>query len=328
MLSLTKITSSILCCWSLLFLLVDQQVCGRSDEHLTPPAATRVAEPDGYTDIVSFGDTLIAVGSDGRIDRITQSGERLPIDHNNSFPLNCAFSNDKIVIAAGDHGTILYSSDGKNFYRAESGTDKNIHGVTFNNGLMIAGTDNGMILSSNDSQSWRHLQTNAKGNILSLASNPFFVIGITDAGEIIQSFDGIDWEIKDYNKEYAGYNPYSKFKKILATQNTIVIIGTHDDGSPSILSSTLGNVWAERFPIYHDDGMICSLTSEPNGIAYDSGGDQFILACDQGELLSLPVCTKCNEYKKISENNLNAIIYLDDRLVIVGDEFSVFVQRL
>jgi hypothetical protein len=306
-----------LCCCIIFLLFADKLV---SDES---------GNVKGYTDIVHFRDTFIAVGSDGRIDSISKSGKSIPINSSNKYKLNCAFSNDEILLAGGDHGTILYSYDGTSFYHAESGTDKNINGLTFKNGLILTGTDNGIILISKDGKSWSKIQTNIKGNIISLSTNHSFFIGVTDVGEIIKSFDGINWEIKDYNKEYAGYNLHSKFRKILAAQNSIIIIGTHDDGSPSILFSSLGNVWAERLPIYHDDqGMVCYLRNKPNGITYDPDRDEFILACDNGELLSLPSCTKCNKYAKISENDLNALIYDDNYLFIVGDEFSVFIQNL
>jgi len=283
----------------------------------------------GYNDIVFFKDRFITVGTDGRIDCIYKSGERIPVDNFSKYKLNCAFSYGEILIAAGDHGTILYSSDGKSFYRIESGTDKNINGITFKNGLIIAGADNGTILTSKNGISWNIVPTKIKGNIVSLTANNSFFIGISDAGEIIKSFDGIHWNIEDYNKEYAGYNKHSTFKKILAAQNSIVIIGITDDGSPSILFSSLGNVWTERIPIYQDSqGVVTCLTSKPNGITYDPDRDQFILACDHGELLSLPPCSKCNKYTKISETHLHGIIYFDNRLLIVGDDFSVFIQRL
>jgi hypothetical protein len=80
----------------------------------------------GYTDIVHFKEKLIAVGTDGRIDCITKSGESAPLDSSYSYKLNCAYSNEEIIIAAGDRGIILYSSDGEHFREAESGTDKNI----------------------------------------------------------------------------------------------------------------------------------------------------------------------------------------------------------
>jgi hypothetical protein len=284
---------------------------------------------NGYNDIVIFRDQFIAVGTDGRIDRISKSGEITPIDHSNTYRLNNAYADDKIFITVGERGTILYSTDGKTLFHPESGTDKNIYGITSKNKFIIAGADSGIILTSKNGKSWDHLWTKAKGNILSLSSNNTFFIGVTDAGEIIKSNDGIHWNIQDYNKEYAGYNPYSKFAKVLAVEKSIIIIGTHEDGSPSILTSSLGNVWTERLTnFYKDQNIIGHLTNTPNGITYNPGQDEFILACDEGALFTLPACTKCNKYIKISENDFNALIYNDSYLLVVGADYSVAIQRL
>jgi hypothetical protein len=234
-----------------------------------------------------------------------------------------------MLLAAGDNGTILYSSDGQNYSSAESGTDKNINGFAIKNGLIIAGADKGIILVSTDGKSWRMINTEVEGNIVSLSANESFFYGISDIGEIMRSDDGFNWDIRNYNKEYSGYNKFCIFKKVLATKNRIVIIGTHDDGSPSVLFSSLGNVWTERPLIFYDDqGMIRSLTSSLNDIIYDQTRDLYILACDNGVLFSLPSCTKCNVYAKISDNNLYAIICAGDNLLTVGEEFSIAFVRL
>ena len=176
---------------------------------------------------------------------------------------------------------------------------------------------------------WNDIPTKTKGNIVSVSANNSMFIGVSDSGEIIKSTNATDWEIKDFNKEYAGYLEYSKFTKVLATQNNIVIIGTHEDGSPSVLFSAMGNVWSERFPIYYDENeKLHYLSNKPNGITYDADHNQFILACDNGELFFLPSCTKCNKKIKITEENLNALFYSDDNLYIVGDNFSVITQKL
>lgn len=286
-------------------------------------------DPQGYTDVVQFRDDFIAVGTDGRIDSISRSGSIVPVDRSNSNRLNCAFSNHDLVVVAGDQGTILYSFDGKQFAHAESGSDKPIYEITSQNGLIFAGTEKGIVLVSEDGNLWGQITTHARGDIISLSANPFFMIGITTEGEIIKSFDAINWEISDYNQAYAGYNPLSTFKKILATENSILIIGTHDNGSPSLLSSSLGNVWAERVPVYHDhEDMIVYLEETPNDLVYDSDQDQFILACDKGVLFALPTCTKCNKYFKTSETDLNALICVKNYLMVVGDQYAVFSETL
>jgi hypothetical protein len=284
---------------------------------------------NAYRDIALFKGNFIAVGTNGRLDGISRSGEILHLESMCQDNLNGVYSNEEIVIAVGDHGIILYSSNGTGFTRAVSGTRKNIFGITGKNGLFVAGADSGTILISNTGGSWKNIPTTIRGKILSITVHNSYFFGVTDSGEIIKSFDGLKWEIQNYNREYAGYNQFSFFRKILASLNNIVIIGNHLDGSPSIIYSSLGNVWAERPPIYQDDqGVVQGLTHKPNGIAYDPDRDQFVVACDNGELLVLPPCAKCNKWAKISERNLQAIFYIDNILLVVGEDFSVFIQRV
>lgn len=304
-------------CWIFLLFFVAQSIPDEPDD------------PQGYSEIIPFNNRVLAVGTDGRVDYITQSGESVTVDTSSQLKLNTVFSNDEILIVAGDHGTIFYSLDAQSFHYAESGTESNINTIASLNGWILAGADKGLVLISQDGESWNQMQTDAKGDILSLTSNPSFLIGITDADEIIKSVDGFDWEISDYNQVYAGYNPHANFGKILVFENSIVIIGTHDNGLPCILFSSLGNVWTERLPAYYDDeGIIRLLTNKPNDILFDRDNNQIILACDDGVLFSLPNCTKCNQYLKISESNLNAITYVDHCLIIAGADYSVFIQRL
>ena len=315
-----KIKPVLLFCLFLLF-LTDNSV--KAGKHV------KLTDAKGYTEIIYFQNNFIAIGTNGRIDCISKSGIKTTVDSSYRYNLTCAVANDELLIVAGEQGTILYSTDGKSFYSAVSGTEKRINGIAYRNGLFIAGADGGIILTSKNGKSWNTAPNRVKGNIVSISANNSFFIGVSDAGEIIKSSDGITWEIKDYNKEYAGFNKYSNFKKVLATQSSTIIIGAHDDGSPSILFSAMGNVWAEREPIYHDDkGEIQYLTQNPNGITYDPDQDQFILACDNGIVFTLPSCNKCNKHYKMSETNLKAITYIDKSLFIVGNEFSVFVQKL
>jgi hypothetical protein len=282
----------------------------------------------GYRDIIFYNGKFLAVGNDGRIDFINHSGEKIPAVNTCKNDLNCVISIDQIVVAAGDDGTVLFSSDGKAFNKVESGTDKNINGVAYKNQLLIAGADKGTILTSVNGKTWSSKHLEVRGNIVSVTANDSFFFGITDNGEIIRSNDGLNWEITDYNKEYSGYNKSCEFKKVIAAKNRIVIIGRHDDGSPAVLFSSLGNVWTERSLTYNDDnGMIRFLTNEPNDIAYDPVRDQFILACDNGEIFSLPSCTKCNASVTISNNDLYAIICRDDVLLSAGEEFFINIMK-
>jgi hypothetical protein len=282
----------------------------------------------GYREIIIYNGKFLAVGTDGRIDYINISGKRTPVVNACNNNLNCVVSKDQMLVVAGDNGTILFSDAGQVFTKIESGTDKNINGIAYKNELLIAGADKGTILISKNGKIWSSKHLEVKGNIVSVASNDSFFLGITGNGEIIKSDDGFNWEIKDYNKEYSGYNKSCTFKKVIAAGNRIVIIGSHDDGTPAVLFSSLGNVWTERSLIYNDDhGMIQFLTNEPNDITYDLVHDQFILACDNGEIFSLPSCTKCNASVTISNYDLHAIICTDDLLLSAGEKFFINIMK-
>lgn len=283
----------------------------------------------GYRDILFYNGKYIAVGTEGRIDYINNSGEKTavvcPVRNN----LNCIASSDREVVVAGDNGTILFSSDGKIFSLCNSQTNSDINGITYKNGLFIAGADDGTILISKNGESWSLINSGAKGNIVSVTAGESHFIGVTEKGEILTSKDGFNWNIRNYNKEYAGYQKSCVFKKVIAANKRIVIIGIHDDNSPAVLFSTLGNVWTERSLVYEDNqGIMRFLINKPNSITYDSARDQFILACDRGEIFTLPSCSKCNESAIISDRDLYAIICTGNLLICVGQEFSVNLMNL
>ena len=186
--------------------------------------------------------------------------------------------------------------------------------------------DDGTILVMENGNSWKPIQLPLMGDIVSIFSGSSLCIGVTNKGEIIETSDAINWDIFDYNKEYAGYNKPCSFKEVLITRNRIAIIGQHEDGSPVVLFSSLGSVWTERSVNYTDEhGMIKWVTNHPNDICYDAARDQFFLVCNNGEVLILPSCTKCNKSFIINQNNLNGIICLENTLMIVGDDYFVNV---
>lgn len=280
----------------------------------------------GYRDIVAYKDQFLAVGTDGRIDCINKSGEITRINNALTNNLNGVIYTNQTIIAVGNEGTILFSSDGKICLKKESGTDKNINSITSFKGNVIASADDGTILIMESGNSWKHIQLPLKGDIVSISSGSSVCIGVTNKGEMIKTSDAVNWDIFDYNKEYAGYNKPCSFKEVLISRNRIAIIGQHEDDSPVVLFSSLGNVWTERSVSYTDEhGMIHWVTNLPNNICYDVAGDQFFLVCNNGELLNLPSCTKCNKSFIISKNNLNGIICLENTLMIVGDDYFVNV---
>ncbi len=294
------------------------------DSNLQILTRENAGDRTGYRNIISYKHLFLAAGAKGRIDLIDDNGKvsfKMITAYNDD--LNCVIGDNRIIIATGDNGTILVSSDGQHFEKADSGIRGNIYSISWLNGLFIAGAENGTLLISKNGMTWSIIKLQLRGSIRSLSANSASCFGVTDEGEIIRSQDGLNWSVTDYNKEYSGYNKPCIFNKILLIPNRLVIAGKHTDGTPVVLFSALGNVWTERHLLYDDDnGMPQMLTSVPNDIAYDASGDQFFIACDNGEILSLPSCSKCNEFLKISEDDLYGIICTGGSLVTVGEGYT------
>lgn len=292
------------------------------------PFADNLSVQEGYRDAVPYMGQFLAVGTGGRIDLIDASGARVRTFNEHRGDLNCAAVWEQLAIVAGEGGLVLLTGDGVVFEKAEAGTEKNINGIAARRDMIVAGADGGTLLVSVNGKSWRTIEPGVRGNIVSVAAGASIFIAVTDEGEIIKSDDGLSWKITDYNKEYSGYYKPCIFHEVLAAGSNIVICGRHTDGSPVVITSTLGNVWTERLLNYRDDqGNISFLTNCPNSVAYDQPRDQHILACNNGEIFSLPSCTKCNASAIISGSNLYAIACLDDMLFCGGEGFSVNVTR-
>jgi len=297
------------------------------DTFIISSPSEKISYPDenrGYRDIMSYEDQFLAVGTNGRIDRINKSGEITPVANTFNVNLNGVIYDNQTIIAVGDGGTIIVSSGGQTCRKIETGTDKNINSITSFNGILIAAADKGTILISKNGNIWSNIQLPLKGDIVSVSADISFCIGVTNKGEIIKTSDAINWDIFDYNSKYAGYNKPCVFKNVLFTGKRIAITGQHEDGSPVVLFSSLGNVWTERSLYYTDDhGMIQIVTNLPNDVVYDSVGDQFFLACNNGEVVNLPSCTKCNKSLTVTGKDLHAIICSKNILMIVGDDYYV-----
>ena len=279
---------------------------------------------EGYRAVIRYGNGFIATGSGGRVDRISASGKILKSEIFPDENFNCILSNDQMVIAAGNNGILLISSEGEIFRKVDSNTHENINSLSLFKGIIIAGTDHGEIISGDGIGSFKITRLALKGNIKSVSARQSDCFGITDEGEIIHSSDGSKWDIFDFNKVYSGYYKPCFFSKILATEDRIVITGIHNDGSPVLMFSNQGNVWTERPLNYTDDqGIEGYLTDIPRDIGYDDSNDEFYIACTNGKLMKLPSCSQCNKLSVLASEDLEGISFSENTMMLVGENFLI-----
>jgi hypothetical protein len=294
---------------------------------MLPVSPVNSTRPDGYVAVTPYEDGFIAAGTGGRVDRISSSGIVIKSEICKDEVLNCILYYNRKVIIAGNKGTIMISSDDGPFRKTDSGTGKNINTIASLKGTLIAGADEGEIIIVDDTGSGRKINLSLRGNIVSLSSGESVCYGVTDEGEIIHSADGLSWDILDFNKIYSGYYKECSFRKVVVSENSIVIAGVKNDGSPVLLFSSYGNVWAEKNLFYTgDQGAPGFLEEKPNDIIYDSPEDQFFLACEKGKLMKLNSCSQCNKLTVLSQEDLTGIASNENTILVVGENY--FIQSI
>jgi len=286
------------------------------------PCQSRSA--NGYRALIGCGDGFLAAGSGGRMDWISTSGVVTKSIKPTEFNLNALLSYQQTLFAAGDSGILLLSNDNQSFRKVDVGTGASIFCLTRFNNRMIAGSEQGMLLVGDENGVFKHLSLALEGNIVSLSSSETACFGVTDKGEILHSMDGIHWTLLDFNTYYAGYYRPCRFTSVLVTKNQIAVAGVHDDGSPALMLSSEGTIWAERSLNYSgEQGEWCNLKERPFSMYDDALQDQILLVCSNGKVMKIPSCSHCNQLLTISAVNNTCLCENKEYWLVVGDDFSL-----
>ncbi len=88
-------------------------------------------------------------------------------------------------------------------------------------------------------------------------------------------------------------------------------------GEKRVIRSGLGTVWQNvEYDTFaeSDINFTYGMTFNVNDI--DVYGDQLYIACDEGIILVLPPCSKCYKLKKVSDINIDSIIFENGEIVL------------
>ena len=277
---------------------------------------------EAYNAVCYNGNEYIAVGTNGRIDRIKPDKSVTVLPAVTSLSLNDVFSMNGIDVAVGDSGIILVSKDGGSFSPVKSKTTKSLYGITVFDGKFWAAGAEGTIIWSSDGKRWKSINSGIKDDIHSIAANEEMIMAVAGECQILTSVDGEKWDVLDYNEYYDRLAEPCRFWKVQAETGVFYVLGEHLNipGSPAILSTFDGNIWVD-----HSLNMINDTPPEQffplkvNAAAIDT--DQLVVACNDGKVLTLPECPTCNKLDIICTNNINDLVSANGFFTLVGDNF-------
>ena len=280
------------------------------------------AQATAYLDAAPFERGFLAVGTNGRIDRISIDGavQTLQTTAQEDFVEICAAGDE--AMAVGNSGGIAWISSAGEITVQTVAPSKSLLSIANLRGCWLTGAEKGTVFRSDDGVGWSAVETGAKGDVVGLAATQERCIGVTSRGEVICTTDQATWTVLDYN---GYYGKAVTFTGIEALDQMFWAYGTDQDGRAVVTCSVEGGVWTERdLNIYEVDQVIDG--AEEPFIQLVSDGTQVYAVSKQGNALVLPTCTQCNIQRKISSQPICAAARNDSYLMFAGLDYSISIQ--
>ncbi len=184
-----------------------------------------------------------------------------------------------VFVAVGDHGTILRSTDGRQWSIEDSGTAVMLHAVTFANGRFVAvggendaNGDYGVAVVSTNGVSWESVTVGSgSGQLQAITFGQNLYVAVGDGG-IASSPDGVNW----MTRKTGGYD--GSWLRVVAFGNGQFVAGGDDF---VLLTSPDGVNWSDTLT---NNGSMASLVF----------GNGTFVAGVQGASLDLTSITSTN----------------------------------
>ncbi|MBR5706312.1 MAG: hypothetical protein IKX55_01935 [Bacteroidaceae bacterium] len=218
-------------------------------------------------------------------------------------------------------GFVMASSDGMLYWTDIDGnpTDSvklrtDIAGIEVRDGYVLTVSSDCVIMKvergGKSSRLCNRQITNNADKVVGMACSGKKIFVLTANGTILSSDDDCkSFTALDFNGTYFLYYEQTRFSAISASDNSIFIAGTHDDGTPAVFTSSAGNIWSERTLTYTESGQTLSLEHRPLSMAYDAHMDRFVMGCTDGYLFYLPGCSHCNALERKAETDIRAVAF-------------------
>lgn len=272
---------------------------------------------------IPFGQTFAVASANGDVCFYSQSADLITSrTASKGSQLNCLAVFDGRLFTGGDNGILVALSQDRSSKTYQIKGD--ILSMASYRGALFIGGRKGLLEKMMPDGSHNPVQIKIKGSITGLSTDGNLLYAVSDKGEIAGTRDGVVWSLLDFNTEYKGFYKPVSFTCVSVTQSFIAVAGSYTDGMPALFLSTGGKVWSERGTNYTDDyGISNPLTELPLAICYDAVRDQFLLACSNGAVTTIPSCSHCNKYYKLSTSDLYSISCMTDTYCVAG-ESSLF----
>jgi hypothetical protein len=194
--------------------------------------------------------------------------------------LRAVTRSDGTIVAVGEAGMIISSTDTIVWNVRNSGTSADLSGVAFGNGMFVAvgGTTNAEILTSPDAVKWTRQTSQLTNSLKAVAFGTNVFVAVGDQGAILVSTNGVSW-----NKRPTGLQKTLRAVTCGTSARGTQLFVTVGDGG-SMFTSPDGLAWALQnssvlFDLYcvaaaqyYDDDPVLFIAAGAEGTAISSLG--------------------------------------------------------
>ena len=285
----------------------------------TQPMAVPTDCPAGYRAVAAWDMDFLAVGTGGRVALLTPEGGEQRIPSPTAAHLHDVLTENGTAWIVGDAGTVLHY-DGTRFASLSAASGANLYTVVkFGDRLYLGGSGGRLYVGSGNGL-WKRVSVRLRGDITGLAATDKRLVGVTSRGETFTTADGDTYTVVSCSPTAA---EAVSFSALGVGDHMFYASGTRADGTPVVMTTIYGGVWSERPLDYIDGAGYDPRGLTVRGMAWDGG--QMMLACNDGQVLMLPDCTKCNHLETVATAALTDTSYNGGKLAAVGEswDFSV-----
>lgn len=288
----------------------------------TEAVAPVVEGPLGYRDAIAYGDGFLAVGTEGRIDYISNEGVVEPRESGTTATLSGILEEEGYVMISAEDGTVLSSPDGIH-YTVNTVGDECLLGITVFQNQAFTVSDQGTVYSSYDLLEWTDTRFEELESAVAIASDNQCVVVVSEETDILTSEDGETWQHQNYNEKYEGLANTYGFRRAVGAGGTFFLLGYYldDPNIPAVLYSENGEVIMEK-ALLEINGEVP--TGEKPIVLNDLGVDvdQLYSPCEDGSVLTITSCVVCNELRQLAQApRLTSIAMTEQSVLVAGDDY-------
>lgn len=273
---------------------------------------------DSLTEIVlnkaiSWQMGWLVTGNQGMLLHIQTDGTAKEIETGALANLNDICYDGKNIWIVGDGGIVLKGTKELNFERLETDITEDLEVCQYFSDNIYFGGDGSVLWSIDTDGAIKPCNVKFSGTMVDMEASDEHCIFVTDTGDAVSTSDGVNWSVLSYG-DY--YGKEAEFQGLIYDSNSFWAYGITEEGTELFYTSS-GAAWGER-NINYLDGEEADL-SDTKILSMTTDGQQLYAWCEDGVMLTIPECVKCNKKTEVSDIQGGIIGYNGGNLLMISD---------